>query len=219
MATATVPTDLSVSIPSSSSEAVSLEPPGDVLYEVVDGRIVESPTMGAYENDIANLLAELLNESARVGRLGRAFVEQLFRIDIARDLRRRPDVGFVPAARWPYGKRVPKAEAWDMVPDLAVEVVSKSNTAEEILAKLGDYFRTGVRLVWVVYPSVRQVYVYTSPADVQILTEPAELDAREVLPEFHLSLHRLFEDEPDADATAAMGEPRVDDGKKPDEAR
>ena len=43
----------------------SLEPPGDVLYEVVDGRIVELPPMGAYESDIANFLAELLNEHAR----------------------------------------------------------------------------------------------------------------------------------------------------------
>ena len=89
-----------------------------------------------------------------------------------------------------------------MVPDLAVEVVSKSNTADEILAKLGDYFRTGVRLVWVVYPSVREVYVYTSPTDVQILAEPAVLDGGEVLPNFHISLNRLFEDEPDADGTS-----------------
>ena len=60
-----------------------------------------------------------------------------------------------------------------MIPNLAVEVVSKSNTGEEILAKLGDYFQTGTELVWVVYPSARQVYVYTSTTDVRILAEPA----------------------------------------------
>jgi Uma2 family endonuclease len=202
MATAIGPTDLSVAIPSSSSEGRWLEPPGDVLYEVVDGRVVELPPMGAYESDIANWLAEVLTEIARAGRLGRVFVELLFRIDVTQDLRRRPDIAFVSAARWPYGRRVPKGEAWDMVPDLAVEVVSKSNTADEILAKLGDYFRTGVRLVWVVYPSVREVYVYTSPTDVQILAGPAVLDGGEVLPNFHISLHRLFEDEPDADGAS-----------------
>jgi len=205
MATATFPTDAPVSIPSASPEALSLEPPGDVLYEVVDGRLVELPPMGAYEMDIANWLAGLLNESAREGRRGRVFVELLFRIDVARDLKRRPDVAFVSAARWPAGKRVPKGDAWDMVPDLAVEVVSKSNTAEEILAKLEDYFRAGTRLVWVIFPSVRQVYVYTSPTDVQILAGPADLDGGEIVPDFHLSLHRLFEDEQDVGTTSPGG--------------
>ena len=195
MATTTFPPDVSVSIRSTSVDTLSVEPPGDVLYEVVDGRIVELPPMGAYESDIANFLAELLNEHARVGRLGRAFVELLFRIDVARGLKRRPDLAFVAATRWPYGKRVPRGEAWDMIPDLAVEVVSKSNTGDEILAKLGDYFETGTELVWVVYPSARQVYIYTSRTDVRILVEPANLDGADVLPGFQLSLNRLFEDE------------------------
>jgi len=205
MATTTFPTDESLSSPSSRSDALSLEPRGDVLYEVVDGRFVESPPMGAYESDIANWLAELLNDSARDGRRGRGFVELLFRIDVAQDLKRRPDVAFVSAARWPFRKRVPKGEAWDMVPDLAVEVLSKSNTAEEILTKLEDYFRAGTRLVWVVCPSVRQVYVYSSPTDVQILAEPADLDGGEVISKFHVSLRRLFEDELDVGTTAPGG--------------
>jgi Uma2 family endonuclease len=181
-----------------SSETLSLGPQGDVLYEMSDGRILQLPPMGAYESDIANFLAELLNEYARDGRLGRALVEVLFRIDVARDLRRRPDIAFVSAARWPYRKRIPQGEAWNMIPDLAVEVVSKSNTGDEIVTKIGDYFRTGTVLVWVVYPSARQVYVYTSPTDVRILGEPATLDGGPVLPGFHVSLNRLFEDDLEA---------------------
>jgi Uma2 family endonuclease len=195
MATATFPPDVSVSVPSTTLETPSFEPPGDVLYEVVDGRILELPPMGAYESDIANLLAELLNEYARNGQLGRAFVELLFRIDVARDLKRRPDLAFVSAARWPYRKRVPKGEAWDMVPDLAVEVVSPSNGAAEIAEKVRDYFQAGTPLVWVIYPGTRQVYVYTSVSDVRILLEPADLDGGDLLPGFHLPLNRLFEDE------------------------
>lgn len=198
MATASLTPDVSLSVPNRGPESVSLGLRGDSLYEVVDGRIVELPPMGAYESDIANLLAELLNEHAHKGRLGRAFVELLFRIDVARDLKRRPDLAFVLATRWPYRKRVPSGECWDMIPNLAVEVVSKSNAADEILAKLGDYFQTGTELVWVVYPSVRQVYVYTSVADVRILIEPADLDGGNVLPGFRVSLNRLFEDEPNA---------------------
>jgi Uma2 family endonuclease len=205
MATATLPTGTIVSTSSSSPVCLPLEPAGDILYEVVNGQIVESSPMGSYENDIANLLAELLNETARKDRLGRAFVEALFLIDVDQNLKRRPDLAFVSSARWPLGRRVPHEEAWEMVPDLAVEVVSKSNGAEEIVEKVGEYFQTGSRLVWVVYPRARQVYVYTSPIQVRILPESADIDGGEVVPGFRLSLKRLFEDEPNADPATAIG--------------
>ncbi len=95
-----------------------------------------------------------------------------------------------------------------MIPNLAVEVVSKSNTGEEILAKLGDYFHTGTELVWVVYPSVRLVYVYTSPTAVRILAETAVLDGGVVIPDFRLSVNKLFEDETDV---ARPDEIEIDD--------
>ena len=207
MATATLPTSLT-SVPTSTMEpSPVLSRPDDVLYEVVDGQIVELPPMGVYETDIANLLAEALNQLARKNRLGRAFVELLFRIDVVRNLKRRPDLAFVSRSRWPFGKRVPDAEAWDMVPDLAVEVVSDSNGANEIIVKVNDYFRTGSRLVWVVYPVVRQVYVYHSATNVRILAEQDDLDGGEVIAGFRLPLRRLFEDEPDADpATPTVAE-------------
>jgi Uma2 family endonuclease len=198
MATATLPI-VPRSISSPKAEAPALVSSDDVLYEVVDGQIVELPPMGVYETDIANLLAEAINAHARKGRLGRAFHELLFRIDVDRKLKRRPNLAFVSGAKWPFGKRVPDAEAWDMVPDLAVEVVSDTNGANEIIVKVNDYFRTGSRLVWVVYPVVRQVYVYSSATNVRILAETEDLDGGDVVPGFRLSLKRLFEDEPDAD--------------------
>ncbi len=94
-----------------------------------------------------------------------------------------------------------------MVPDLAVEVVSDSNKANEIIVKVNDYFRTGSQLVWVIYPVVRQVYVYRSATEVRILSEQDELDGGEVIADFRLPLRTLFEDEPDADqATSAVAE-------------
>ncbi|HKM52461.1 MAG TPA: hypothetical protein VJY33_03565 [Isosphaeraceae bacterium] len=57
-----------------------------------------------------------------------------------------------------------------------------------------DYFRAGVKQVWVIYSVTRQVYVYTSLTSVQILIEPAELEGGELIPGFRLSLTELFED-------------------------
>ena len=177
-----------------------IPPPGDVFYEVVDGEVMEVPPMGTFEADIANLLAEMMNEYARPRASGRAFVEVLFRIDAGREIRRQPDVAFVSASRWPAGKRAPKASSWQVVPDIAVEVVSPSDLAVDLNRKIDDYFRAGVVHCWVIYPGTQQVYVYTSPTNVLILTPPDELDGGDVLPGFRIALDRLFNDDPDATA-------------------
>ena len=171
-----------------------LAPPvaDDRFYEVVDGRTVELPPMGVYESETAFLLAFALEQVAKAQKLGRIVVELLFRIDPSRNLKRRPDLAFVSAEKWPLDKRVPKGEAWDMVPDLAVEVVSESNTANEIGLKLAEYFKSGSKQVWVVYPELKQVYVYSTLITVRILTESDELDGGDLIAGFRLPLSQLF---------------------------
>jgi Uma2 family endonuclease len=82
--------------------------------------------------------------------------------------------------------------AWDVVPDLAVEVISPHDLAEEILQKVVEYFQAGVRLVWIVYPQQRLVYVHESLTQVRCLTQTEELDGGAVLPGFRLPLANLF---------------------------
>jgi Uma2 family endonuclease len=64
-------------------------------------------------------------------KLGLAVNEVLFVLNAARDLKRRPDVAFISYARWPSAV-VERAAAWNVVPDLAVEMVSPTNLAQEI---------------------------------------------------------------------------------------
>src|SRR5207249_957331 len=106
---------------------------------------------------------------------------------------RRPDVAFVTYERWPMNRPIPLTDnAWDVVPDLAVEVSSRHDLAEELVQKLTEYFQAGVRLVWVIYPKQRLVYVYESPTQVRGLTQSDELDGGTVLPGFRLPLANLF---------------------------
>jgi Uma2 family endonuclease len=175
----------------------------DRFYEVVEGLVVRSLPMGASETEIAFLIAFALNQIVKPQKLGKVVIELLFHIDAKRELKRRPDIAFVSAKKWPVGKRVPKGEAWDMVPDLAVEVVSESNTAQEVIQKVVDYLSTGSRQVWVVYPDLKQVHVYTDLTSAQILTEPAVLDGGDLIPGFRLSLTELFEDADSAALTPA----------------
>ena len=117
--------------------------PDDMLYEVVDGQVVEKK-MGARETEIASILVQILGPYLRTNRLGKVVGEMLFRIDLEKDLRRRPDVAFVSHARWPFNRRVPNVTLWDMVPDLAIEVISESNSAYEVQEKIHEYFAAGV---------------------------------------------------------------------------
>jgi Uma2 family endonuclease len=167
-------------------------PSGDILYEVVNGQIRELPPMGAFENSLSNYLHVILDSFARDHNFGRAYVEMLFLLDSVANLQRRPDVAFVSYDRWPKNKRVPKTAAWAIVPDLAAEVVSATNTWNEILEKIKDYFRTGVQLVWVVSPITEQVYVYTAPDANRILNKDQTLDGGDVVPGFALRLVELF---------------------------
>lgn len=75
---------------------------------------------------------------------------------------------------------------------LAVEVISKWNTREEMERKLHDYFTAGVRLAWYVYPDTREVRVYDSPDQHVVLSEQQTLDGGEVLPGFSLDLQSFF---------------------------
>jgi Uma2 family endonuclease len=136
--------------------------PDEPLYEVVAGQRVELPPRSAYESDLASALVEFLRSWGRQNNVGRALGEALFEWP-GLDRQRRPDVAFVSYQRWPRRRRVPRDNAWAVVPELAVEVVSPSNLFEDVLDKVAEYFRAGVSLSWVVVPAQEQVYVYTSP--------------------------------------------------------
>jgi Uma2 family endonuclease len=181
---------------SADPSPTTVVPTDDILYEVKHGRIKEK-FVGASETEIASILVQMLGAFVRSQRLGRVLGEALFRIHPAKDLQYRPDVAFVSHARWPFNRRVPKVAVWDVVPDLAVEVISPTNSAAEVQEKVHDYFGAGVSRVWVVYPGQQQVYAYASPTQIQVVQVGEELDGGELLSGFRLPLATLFEDEPD----------------------
>jgi Uma2 family endonuclease len=63
--------------------------------------------------------------------LGTSVTAMLFVLDAEHDLRRRPDVAFVSAARWPLDRALPGTGDWDVVPDLAVEVISPNDVFKD----------------------------------------------------------------------------------------
>jgi Uma2 family endonuclease len=165
----------------------------ELLYEVVNGQRVELPPTSAYATWLASRLQNRLGPYAEDKGLGTPVTEMLFVLDAERDLRRRPDVAFVSTARWPLDRASPMTGDWDMVPDLAVEVLSPNDVFKDVLAKVREYFHYGVQVVWVIAPEEQQVYVYDSPTHVRILTVQEELTGGEVVPGFRMPLGQLFQ--------------------------
>jgi Uma2 family endonuclease len=175
-------------------QSTALSPDDDLLYEVVDNQVVELAPMGAYEVWIATVLVARLAAFATQHGLGRAVQEMLFDLTPATGRKRRPDVAFVSSDRWPLHRRIPRTDAWEVAPNLAVEVVSRSDSGDYIVDKVAEYFHAAVERVWVIFPSQEQVYVYDSPTSVRILTRTDELSGDPILPNFRLPLVELFED-------------------------
>jgi len=148
--------------------------------------------MSSYATWIASRLQTRLDSFAEPRKLGTVVDEMLFIFDAQRDIRRRPDVAFVSAARWPLDQPVPKTGDWEVVPDLAVEVISPTYAMEAVIAKLTEYFRFGVKQVCVVLPTAEQVYIYDAPDAVRVLTTADQIEGGTLLPGFRLSVAAIF---------------------------
>ena len=164
----------------------------DAPYEVVDGKRVELPPMSVKSGIVATTLVGELLEYNKAHNLGQPIMETLFRLPLERDRRRQPDVAFVSFKRWPKGRVHENDNAWEIAPDLAVEVVSPTDRAEEVMEKVADYFQAGVELVWIIYPRLLLVYVYESLIKVRGLSAADTLDGGNVLPGFRVSVAALF---------------------------
>jgi Uma2 family endonuclease len=181
MSTAVLPTPLALSVGD------------DDLYEVIDGARVGKEPMGIYAVWVASELHSYLAYYARINNLGWALTEALFHLPSPINRDRRPDVAFVSYKRWPMDQAISLTDnAWDVVPNVATEVVSPTDTIQELETKIGEYFQAGVELVWVVYPPQRKIHVYESPTKIQILTTADVLDGGAVVPGFRLALAELF---------------------------
>ncbi len=158
--------------------------------ELSRGRLVREPGPGHQHGRVQVHLASLLDRFVRERSLGYIVAESGFVLERHPDTVRGPDVAFV--ARERYGEQPPKKWA-EFAPDLAVEVLSPSDRPSRMTEKVAQYFGAGTRLVWLIDPEDRTAIVYTSLADIRLLTEDDTLDGGAVLPGFSCLLADLFD--------------------------
>jgi Uma2 family endonuclease len=156
-------------------------------WELLDGELIEVPSATPKHNRILVRLSSLLNAFAEARRLGVVLPET--DLAVRANTRLRPDMGFFSAKTWQTVDldRVPVVET----PDIAVEIISPSETGTTIHRKVDAYLKWGVREVWLIYPELRTVFVH-SPGAVQQLSEGAFLMS-DLIPEWRIQIADLFE--------------------------
>lgn len=163
-------------------------PPEDGFkYEWNNGVIEKSPKMITFEN---LYIVQRLNrffqttESFRQG--GELFTEPES-MTSATQLR-IPDMAYYTA------QQIADAAAGKTptVPEFIIEFVSDNDVHQKVLKKLDEYFHAGAKVVWLIVPQVKLVYVYSSPIDVFICKGERVCSAEPVIPGFKTSADALF---------------------------
>ncbi len=159
------------------------------LCELIDGILVEK-TVSWYESLVASWIVHFLQAYLKENKLGMALTEGAA-LQILPDQVRMPDACFISRERI-HKVKPQRGTIPPLVPDVAVEVLSRSNTRQEMDRKREEYFAAGVRLVWYIDPEARSATVYSSPDASVVIDESGTLDGGDVLPGFSLSLAELF---------------------------
>ncbi len=157
----------------------------DVRYELVEGELVTvSPGM-ARHNLVRDKLLMLLRTFAEAQKLGIVISEQPFHL--FGNTVRIPDVAFLQSR-----KNLALDELPTGAPDLAIEVISPSNTPREMDQRVSDYFAAGCRRVWVVYPEHQEIYIHGLSGVIRRTAEDL-LEDKELLPWFSVNVRSIFE--------------------------
>jgi Uma2 family endonuclease len=159
------------------------------LFELVDGVLVEK-AIGFRESFLAARIIRLLDDYVDSHDLGIVVGEAgMMRLESGRV--RMPDVSFVSWQQLP-DRAVPEEPIPNLHPDLAIEIISESNTPEEMGLKRREYFAAGTRLVWQIDPKSRTAEAFTSPDQSTTYDYRGVLEGGPVLPRFSLQLAELF---------------------------
>ena len=155
-------------------------------YEYIKGKLIPIvPTSIQHGKIITNLFLPL-GIYIRENQLGDIFMDTGFKVGERLLI---PDIAFLTSDRFPDDT----SRASPVPPDLAVEVVSPSDTLLRVEEKVFAYLEAGTKLVWVLSPTFKTVTVYRSETDITVLTRNDTLSGEEVVKGFSCQVAELFE--------------------------
>ena len=164
----------------------------DTRAELVRGEVQEASPFGELQGATAAALVEFLRAFVRKNRLGRVLIEAGFILRRNPDVVRAPDVAFIHRNHLPPGGR--RRSFIEGAPDIAIEVVSPNDTAQEMAEKTYEYQLAGTQEVWFLYSDLRRMAIHRRGSEPRSYTTDDTLEGGDLLPGFSLKVGDLFEE-------------------------
>ena len=160
------------------------------MHELVEGELLTMPPPQFLHTDIVALIQESLILFLRKTGAGRVFSEAGFLLSESPPTVRQPDLSVLTAER--LAAR-PSAGYYRGAPDVAIEVLSPSDSADDLHLKIRQYLAAGARAVIVVSPRAREVWVYRADGSSQSFHGGQSVELPDVLPGWSAPLSDIFE--------------------------
>ena len=158
-------------------------------HELIEGELVKTMSAGFIHGIIAQRIGRFIGNFAAENNLGEVAAAETGFI-LGEKTYRGADSAFISnenLAKYGYPQGF-----FPTAPDIAIEVVSPSNTSEEMMEKVELYLQNGSRLVWVIYPQTKLIFVHRQSNVVSVLRENDTLEGEDVLPGFSIPVAALF---------------------------
>ena len=167
----------------------------DRRFEIVGGKVVYLPETGILHGIIAGNVYDVLHRFAALHKLGHVFTSGLtfvlLRSNTGIHDTRMPDGSFIRAGR--LTRDTDLDLPFPGAPDLAIEVMAPNNTADQLLARIRDYFIYGTEQVWVLYPEQRELHQHVrGELVIHVYTATEMFNAEPLFPGLSLSIADLF---------------------------
>jgi Uma2 family endonuclease len=164
-------------------------PADGARHEMDAGTLITLPPAKSLHTLIAVTALEALQQYLKPFSAARALPEAGYVLVQDPLTIRQPDVSVI-------GKeRIAATEAdsyFQGAPDLAVEIVSPSDSAQDLETKVRQYLQAGAQQVWVLYPKTKNIHVFSGARSLRILDENQTLEGGELLPGFSIKVSDLF---------------------------
>lgn len=171
-------------LPKTLEEFVGWEPEDGFKYEWNDGELIKFIGMNKTQFHIFGILNRFFI-SKGYWQTGTFISEQ--DVQLTGIQMRRPDIAY-----FSIEQEIRMRQGGDEIPEFVIEIISGSDNAYKLEEKVTEYFKAGVKVLWLVYFETKSVHVYTSRKQVQICTDEDICSAKPVLSEFEISVNQLF---------------------------
>ncbi len=174
-----------------TAEELIMLPRGRMRYELVKGELIEMSPSGHKHGRIVMNIGAPLTVFVKTHNLGAVYgAETGFKLVVNPDTVRAPDVAFVSREQI---ERIGDPEGyWPGAPDLAIEILSPGDRVVEVEKKVKEYLEAGARMVCAVSQKLRNVTVYRSLTEINVLTENDTFDGEDVVPGFSIAVKEIF---------------------------